>query len=515
MTEEERRRDNAICDRLMKEGIDGCTELERASRVSQLAYLSAGLDRKDGVECALDWFGALEKCEIHGGLRVALDFDWANAIAGKRYGTEWQWEQPTLAKEIFYLRRAVSSASFEGMPVDFKCQCLNNLGNRLRVAGRCIEAIDCWERVLQLQPNFGMALCNRALLLPVYAGALEDDGLRVLFYWVAHQEAMAALAPTAVYTNPDRDLRTLERVKQLQEWIESFLKIEEISALNPLECEDNSATDEERDYRRWCFDRRLYLDPLNDLGKYSTGKADPLGLASHLVPLDSPNTFASFFDQMKQEYVSARFMLYQGIVQRCPHYSDKDVFLLATEPRPSLCVAVEYVKAAYRTAYSIFDKIGFFINAYMALGIPERQVSFRTLWQTDKGKPLRKEFDTTNNWAFCGLYWVAKDFFEEANDDVSEPQARGLCEIRNYLEHKYLRAAAEDSPVTPPDDLALTVPRKEFEAKALHLLKLARCALIYLTIGVRFEESRREPARAGVQIENAPETPYLADSEKC
>jgi len=515
MTEAERRRDNAICDRLMREGIQGFPEPEQASRVSQLAYLSAGLDRKEGIECALNWFEALENGGIQGGLRAALDYDWANAIAVKRYGTRWQWEQPTLAKEIFHLRRAISNASFEEMAVAFRCQCLNNLGNRLRVAGRYIEAIECWERVLQLEPNFGMALCNRALFLPEYAYALEDVVTRDLFYWVAHREATAALAPTAVYTKPDRDLGTLEKVKERKEWIESFLKIEEISAVNPFEYEDNSATDEERDYRRWCFDRRLFLGPLNDLGKYSTGTTDSLGLAAHLVPLDSPYIFASFFDQMEQEYVSARWMLYQGVVQRQPHFSDKDVFLQTTEPRPSLCLAVEYVKVAYRMAYSIFDKISFFINVYMALGIPERKVSFRALWQTDKGKLLRKEFDTANNWAFCGLYWVGKDFFEKANDDVAEPEARGLSEIRNYLEHKYLRVTVGDSPVAPPDDLAFMVSRREFEAKALHLLKLARCALIYLTIGVGFEERRREPARAGVPLEDIPETPYLADSEKC
>lgn len=46
----------------------------------------------------------------------------------------------------------------------------------------------------------------------------------------------------------------------------------------------------------------------------------------------------------------------------------------------------------------------------------------------------------------------------------------------------------------PPTDLALTISRKQFEAKALHLLKLARSALVYLSVGVGFEEQRREEA---------------------
>jgi type III restriction enzyme len=41
MTEEERRRNNEICDRLIGDGIDGFSELDQGSRVSQLAYLAA------------------------------------------------------------------------------------------------------------------------------------------------------------------------------------------------------------------------------------------------------------------------------------------------------------------------------------------------------------------------------------------------------------------------------------------------------------------------------------------
>jgi hypothetical protein len=58
------------------------------------------------------------------------------------------------------------------------------------------------------------------------------------------------------------------------------------------------------------------------------------------------------------------------------------------------------------------------------------------------------------------------------------------------------------------------VSRGQFEAKSLHLLKLARSALIYLAIGVRFEEQRREPGRVGVPLEEIPLPPTLPDAEK-
>jgi hypothetical protein len=45
-------------------------------------------------------------------------------------------------------------------------------------------------------------------------------------------------------------------------------------------------------------------------------------------------------------------------------------------------------------------------------------------------------------------------------------------------------------------------------------VKLARSALIYLAIGVGLEEQRREPSRAGMDLEEIPLTPLLPDTEK-
>jgi tetratricopeptide (TPR) repeat protein len=513
VTEQERIRKNALCDLLIKEGIDGLRDDQAVERVGLLADLAVELGRKDGVARALAWHEALEQKGICDEAAIVLDYTRAIAIAGERYGTKWQWEQATLAREIFYLRRAASHQKFAQMPETFRCMCLNNLGNRLSVAGRLIEALDYWRRALEVRPNFGMALCNRARLLPAYAGAIEDDGQKTLFLWMAHKEAAAALAETAIYTDV-HDKSTVDDTKKLKEWVESVMDVEGITKIDPPTFEDTSGTEEERDYRHWCLANCLYLNPLNDLGRYTVANYDSMGLGTHVVPVDAPHIFESFFDQMKQEYVSARWLLYEGLTAVMPHFSDRDVLLGATEPRPSLSLAIEKVKTAYRISYSLFDKIGFFVNSYMKLGIPEKQVSFRTLWRTGQKKPIRAQFDATDNWGFCALYWLAKDFFEKENDEVAEPQARGLSEIRNHIEHKYLRVTVAESPAAPPDDIAYMVSREQFESKALNLLKLARSALIYLAIGVGFEERRRELGRAGMPLEDIPSTPYVSDADK-
>jgi len=513
MTDEERLHKNGLCDLFMKEGIDGLQDNAAVIRALRLTDLSVELGREDSRSCVLAWIDALEKKGIGPENAIRLDFCKANAIAGERYGTQWRWDQSTLARELFHLRRAVSHPAFPQCSDTVKCLCLTNLGNRLRYAGRFIEALDCWRRVLDVQPNFGMALCNRARVFAVYAEALEDDGKRALFLWAAHREASAALAPTAIYTDV-RDGQTREDTKALKEQIESLVDLEGMAALDPLAWEDASATEEERDYRRWCLFNCLYLNPSNDLGRYAVAAHDHAGLAGHVVRVDSPHIFESFFYQMVQEYVSARWLLYEGSGVRASHFSDREVSIPATEPLPSLSLAVEKLKAAYRSSYSLFDKVGFFVSAYMGLGVPERRVSFRTLWYPGGKGPIRREFDVTGNWGFCALYWLAKDLFEKENDEVAEPQARGLSDIRNHIEHKYLRVTAAETATVPLDDLALMVSRAQFESKAMHILRLARSALIYLGIGVGFEERRRQPGRIGVSIEELPPTPYLADADR-
>src|ERR1035437_9047651 len=168
----------------MKEGLDGWRDEENVARASLLTDLAVELERKDGLACALAWYEALEQKGICGEQAILLDYNRANAIMGERIGTEWQWEQPTLAREMFYLRRAVSHQEFAQIPDVIRCKCLNNLGNRLDVAGRAIEAIECFRRALEVQPNFGMALCNLAKTLADYAKAIEDPGEQTILLWV-------------------------------------------------------------------------------------------------------------------------------------------------------------------------------------------------------------------------------------------------------------------------------------------------------------------------------------------
>ena len=212
---------------------------------------------------------------------------------------------------------------------------------------------------------------------------------------------------------------------------------------------------------------------------------------------------------MKQEYASARYLYYEGMHVQGPHFSDRGVRLYNTLDYPSYSLSIEKVKAAFRTSYSLFDKIAFFLNHYLGLSIPEHKVKFRTFWyeKQEKSKGLKPMFEESRNWPLRGLFWLGKDLYEDAPGfrEAMEPEAQELAEVRNHLEHKYLKLHEDmwRGSVDEPDEitraltdtLSFSVYRYDFEAKTLRLLKMARAALVYLSLAVHREEARRKENR--------------------
>jgi hypothetical protein len=228
------------------------------------------------------------------------------------------------------------------------------------------------------------------------------------------------------------------------------------------------------------------------------------------------------YNQLKQEFVSARYLYYEGITSDTVHFSDKGVHLYDTLDSPAYSLAVEKTKVAFRMAYSILDKIAFFLKHYLDLSIPEQDATFRKVWYRNgrRRNGLEPIAAGTVNWPLRGLFWLSKDLHEDDPEfrESLEPEAKELRELRNTLEHRYLKLSHErwsgfeaahsellkhiDPEYTRPeilnaldDNLALYQGRLEFDTKALHMFQMVRAALIYLCLAVHWEEGRRARER--------------------
>ncbi|MDA3835363.1 MAG: LA2681 family HEPN domain-containing protein [Spirochaetales bacterium] len=498
----------------MEKQLDEYTPLESLNHIARLIDDATDNALPEQAQQALQFCDALEK-RLDALQLVELNYFRANAWSVIRHAKlcdeskVWEWDQPEILHEIFCLRSAVQSAEFGSHEPFRQCQILVNTGNILSHIGRPIEAFEYWNRALGLMPNFAMALGNLGFGLETYAKYLYDPGHQVVILKEACNFLKSVAEPGAVWDDYDYH-RIIESMLGRAESIESHVDFSHLENISLYE-HSLGRSKAERNYRAWALGNGLFLSPLNDLGAYPIAAHDVLHLPTMVRPISEPPHFIGFFNQLKQEYVSARFLCWQGMTESeayKKHYSDKEILLLNTLDYPVYSVFVEQVKLAFRMAYSLFDKIAFFINEYWLLGMRESSINFQSIWFEGgaKGKPkiLRACFQARENLPLRGLYWLSKDFveFDKCSDivlgETMEPDAYKLRSIRNHLEHKYLKVHDDLWRYTDrPDDTlfddqwAFHLSMQELNKKTIRILKMARAGLTYLSLAVHREENIR------------------------
>ncbi len=498
--------------RLMaSQGPAGLSGEQALEQIGFLIDLSDDLRSEEGTSRALLWADELARTSLSAADQALLEYFRANAWASRqkaRHGDRsaaWAWEQPELQEQLLHLRSAVQHEGFDDLPDVRRCQIFTNLANQINTIGRFVEAQEYWNRALALRPRFGMALGNRGYGLAEYARTLYDTGHKGLLLCHAHRSLSAAISNDAEYEGPGYE-RAKAFFANLKDQIAERINVDETERAIDIDNHDIGASEEERDYRLWCLNNTLFLNPLNDLGPHRIGARDILHLPPFITPIDAPPSLLGLFNQLKQEFATARWLCYDGIMSDGVHFADRDVLLYNTLDYPAYSIAVEKVKAAYRLAYSLFDKIAFFLNTYLDLQLDESRVWFRSVWyvNADKNRGVRPELIDSENWPLRGLYWLAKDFFSPEFRDATEPDARALADIRNQLEHRYLKIheiylPSPPTPVMWSDDLAYSIQRENFEDKTLRILKHARAGVVYLSLAMHREERRRAEGKAGTR----------------
>ncbi len=349
---------------------------EALSHIGQLIDLSLDMNKIEGLRHAIKLSEELQTRHLTPGQLSTSYYFLANAWAGlrklSRMGSdlEWGWEQKEIEREIVCLRRALSG--IKELPDERVCQILTNLGNLMSEIGRFVEAIEYWYRALAKILSFPMARGNRGYGLSQYATALYDQGHIGLFLKYAHTDLNTAIS-LELHEGARKSFD--DRLK----WIEKFLSPEFIDKDIDIHGFSLGVSEQEILYREWCLENRLFLSPLNDLGPYPIAACDVITTPSIVAGIDEGPHYQGYFNQMKQEFTSARYMYYEGINSKKPHFSDRDVLLYDTLDYPSYSLSTEKVKAAFRIVYSLFDKIAYFLNEYLNLSIPQRNVTFRTL----------------------------------------------------------------------------------------------------------------------------------------
>ncbi|MCI2260791.1 LA2681 family HEPN domain-containing protein [Xanthomonas indica] len=421
------------------------------------------------------------------------------------------WQQPELANQLFYLRSALQHEAAAELPKARRAQIRINLANAYNSAGRIIDALDEWRSALQDRPGIAMAFGSRGKGLLYYGRHLYDHGHALWLLDEARRNLTAAVmigVGRDEATYPEAISHFASELAQLQAFLTGcgYPDVLDQSIMHDFSLGDS---ERERGYRRWCLDHRLFLNPMNDAFTTPIAAHDPLGLPDHMAT-GVGITYLAFFNQMKQEYAYARWCLYAGSTSEDVHCADREVMLTMNGDSARYSIALEQVKTSFRAAYSVLDKVAYFINHRWALGVPETRVDYATIWTQGKGPQkgqIWPQLEASQNLWLQALYRLSLDIHNSDDQAVAAPDARDIRILRNHLEHKFVKVVdAKAGPHTPDilkDHLAYELDSQELDSKALRMLRTARSALIYLSLALHRSETLRERNESVLSFEMA------------
>ena len=410
------------------------------------------------------------------------------------------WEQPEIEKQLIHNRLAVSALETTdgACPLPVVCAIYTNLGNTLFQIGRFVEALDYWDRALVLKPDFGMAVANKGYGLLHYAHLLHDEGHAMIFLLQSRETLRQALK---LEIDPHARPFFKDHLKSLNRVLYPYNDKKFLTPVGEFPEKENGETA----FRNWRLQNRLFLNPLNDLGTFMEAASDVLMTLSLEKDPANPSPFHDHFTLLKQEFTCAR-QLYFESVQSAPGIAASGGAILSSPENAACDLSIEKLKIAFRMAYSLFDKIAFFLKKYFQLPISQQRVNFRTLWYPEgrKANGLQPILLQSQNWPLRGLFWLSKDLYEHNLDfkEGLEADARQLYALRNHLEHNYLLiqddalyaasyAASGKTGLRVTNDASVyVIGRTDFADRTLRILKMVRAALIYLSLAVHREASQ-------------------------
>jgi hypothetical protein len=415
---------------------------------------------------------------------------WSYVQRIKYPDTNFEFESEEIEKQITYYRKALGLLK-ENNDNFIRCQVLTNLGNLFSHIGRIVESQEYFNLCLSVDSKFGMAIGNRGFGLFHYARLIYEPKHQFIFTQYARIDLLKSFKMNDVYIEAKNAFHSLAK------HIETVYPVEELENFKKYNNYYKGLSEDEIDYRTWCSEKKLFINPLNDVLTESVVANDYLFTPSMVLKVDEQPIYQSMFNQIKQEYVSARFLFYESLHSNVTHLSDKEVTLMDTLDYSDYSLSLEKTKIAFKTCYSIFDKIAYFIFIYLKLGRINDRISFKTIWfkNLDKNQGLNETISSSNNWALRGLFWLSKDLYENDFDVIIEPEAKELAKIRNYIEHKSFKVVNSFNPEWTQETETYEIDRRLFEDKTFKILKLSRSAIMYLSYLIYVEESEREKNR--------------------
>ena len=357
-------------------------------------------------------------------------------------------------------------------------QILVNIGNTLDQMGRSLEAIEYYNKVLNRNNKFGMALGNKGITLKHYSRIVREKW--PIYYSESYFLLKKALKCDDVYN--DARVKFENHIKEIEKNA-NINKLEEISN-NRENVEIETDSEFEEFLIQFCLENNLYLNLCNLCQSCKKAIGDNIAIKKMIVETDDEGKpgieddpflkVSSFLNEIKQNYVTARFLLIQSRYPKSNlDFVDKNVKIIDTLDYKVQNVYVQLLKFAFKNMYDILDKIAIFINEYLNLGKNQRYISFSNIWK--ENVEINSKIKETKNYNLNALYQI--------NKELGDGRFKELRNIRNAVTHRFM-------------DVNIFRGKKMDEKllveKTIEMSQLVKRAIIYLISFVDVEERKME-----------------------
>ena len=374
------------------------------------------------------------------------------------------------AKKEFLLVETDESRSYE--------TALTNSAILLEKYGRNFEAILLYEKILKINPRFGMAYGNKALAIHYYIS-------------LAPQKSFLLICEEAnLFRKALQDTKLTEIGGQyVKEYFEQqLLKIEGyLESHNQLNVDISNGNEDKSKltkYQKFLLDNNLFLN--FDFGYYYDSESiiDTLhpNLIEHIDEkrgchnrVMSDRVYFSFqvFNQIIETYTTARLSYFELLKADYNEY-DKMVNYTYTLDYTRHGIKYGLLKSIFCDLYNCLDKIAHLVAYYY---VKDESLRPKDLYFDWLQKDVYKDIITKeNSFQLLALRNLSLDFQEGY-------QYYNLKKLRNQITHSFLNI--DEGIVSKAQFREYEITEKKLIDNVMNLLLIVKAALMYFEISVR------------------------------
>lgn len=393
---------------------------------------------------------------------------------------EMEWYSDDLSKAAIFFRKALNILNGLKLPSQeslFLKSCIEtNLANSLSAQGRAFCCIPLWDRAIK--QNNPVAMICKAQNELYLANVLYDPGHQEYHLFVAYKLISQGLKYKK-YLYEDQQVAFHEdgELMKFKSWFErNFTE----SSFREFETQSyDFDTRKQKQYLEWCGNNNLFINDLNDVLCSEVVYQDIISLPSFSYKLNQSLSmyetlmYHGNFDEIKNDYCYARYIFYTAlnIPQDTKHFFN-DTYPHVDDMSHSLTnLKSSHYKSAFRTLYSLFDKISYFLHRFLELNDTkdDNKITFDAIFRDISKKNAwvpHPRLKMSKNPFIHALFYILKDIRDVKDATPTtrwlDPEAKSFAEIRNALEHRSLKII---------DDFGYTLTQSDKEYTSAQLKK--------------------------------------------